>query len=330
MANQDLDLGWSYYTYTPNLGASIAFAVLFIISGLVFCALLLVSTHSHKKFMNRWYESSSMLADVRHYKTSKLCGAHIPMIFGILLEIGGYIARAVSAKNVYLLSPFAIQTVFLLGAPALYAASIYMLFARMAHLMFVENLMLLPPKYNTLLFILGDQASLALQAVGGGMEAGESTRHAGSRIVTAGLFIQIGFFSIFMINEFFFVLRVRSIRGKNKIAGQTSKWIRFNWILIVTSGMILIRSIERAVEFIEGYYGYISGHEWFLYVFDAVPMFLLPVIFCGSMWWLNIYDIQKDSIYLQTSSDLDKSFGASSIDQVSNIDIESTKQQEEI
>lgn len=330
MAHHDLD--WSYYTYTPNLGASIAFAVLFIIFGLVFCAFLWVITNSHRNFISRWYESNAMVADVRHYNTYKLCTAHFPMIFGIVVEVVGYIGRAVSAKHVYSLPPFAIQTVFLLVAPTLYAASIYMLFGRMAHLMFVENLMIMPARYNTLIFVLGDVGSLLLQAAGGGMEAGESTRHTGSKIVTAGLFIQIGFFGIFMINEFLFVFRVRSLRGENKIAGQATKWIRYNWILIVTSGMILIRSIVRTVEFIEGYYGYISGHEWFLYVFDAVPMFLLPVIFCCSMLWLNIYEIQKDSIHLQmqTSNELGKNYTASSIDVVSDIEIDSSKHQEAI
>ncbi|KAL3229568.1 Protein RTA1 [Nakaseomyces bracarensis] len=322
------DDDWSYYTYTPNLGAAIAFAVLFIIFGLIFCGFLWITTNIHKNFITKWYDSNAPISDIRHYSTYKLCTAHLPMIFGVLLEIIGYIGRAVSSRHPEALPPFAIQTVLLLIAPTLYAASIYMLFGRMAHLMFVENLMIMPARYNTLIFVLGDVFSLLLQASGGGLEVSESTRHTGSKIVTAGLFIQIGFFGIFMINEFLFVFRVNSLKGQNKIAGQATKWIRYNWILIVTSAMILLRSIVRTVEFLEGYYGYISGHEWFLYVFDATPMFLLPVMFCGTMLWLNIYEIQKDSIDLQmktSENGIRPSYTVSSIDSVSDIEMVSSK-----
>lgn len=47
--------------------------------------------------------------------------------------------------------------------------------------------------------------------------------------------------------------------------------------LYIVSILILIRSLMRCIEFIQGYDGYIMTHEAFLYCFDAVPMFLAVV-----------------------------------------------------
>lgn len=39
-----------------------------------------------------------------------------------------------------------------------------------------------------------------------------------------------------------------------------------------------MRNIVRTVEYNQGYGGYINGHESYLYVFDAVPMFCAMVV----------------------------------------------------
>ncbi|OXB41328.1 hypothetical protein B1J92_K00715g [Nakaseomyces glabratus] len=312
------DFKFDFYKYTPNLGASIAFAVLFLIAAIIITGQLWILTKSHKQFLTQWMNSPTYYANIRHYNTFKLFAAHIPLIVGCIIEVVGYIARSVSRHDVYSLPPFAVQVVLLLVGPTLYAASIYMVFGRMAHLMFVENLMIMPARFNTVIFVLGDVASLLLQAAGGGMQASASTEKAGSNIVTVGLFIQIAFFGIFMINEFLFVIRVRALRNKNKIASKSNTWIYYNWILIVNSAMILVRSIVRTVEFIQGYDGYITSHEYFLYIFDATPMFLLPLITIVFMMKYNIFEIQRESIQIQ--SELDKDY--ESEDNDSSLDIE--------
>ena len=48
--------------------------------------------------------------------------------------------------------------------------------------------------------------------------------------------------------------------------------------LYLTSVFIMIRSIVRTVEFLQGYKGYIITHEAFLYVFDALLMLCVLVI----------------------------------------------------
>ncbi|CAI4523270.1 ACH_G0022770.mRNA.1.CDS.1 [Saccharomyces cerevisiae] len=48
---------------------------------------------------------------------------------------------------------------------------------------------------------------------------------------------------------------------------------------MLSSILIMVRSIVRLVEFVEGYDGFIISHEYFIYVFDAVPMLLAAIVF---------------------------------------------------
>lgn len=49
-------------------------------------------------------------------------------------------------------------------------------------------------------------------------------------------------------------------------------WLGVMRMLYAVSGLIMIRSIFRLVEYGEGVDGYIMSHEWTAYLFDAVPM----------------------------------------------------------
>ena len=49
------------------------------------------------------------------------------------------------------------------------------------------------------------------------------------------------------------------------------------WSLYVVSILIFIRSIVRMAEYGQGYSGYIISHEWYLFVFDALLMWIAMV-----------------------------------------------------
>ena len=88
---------------------------------------------------------------------------------GRLSEVIGYIARtSLSTKQEHLM-PFIIQSTFVLIAPALMAASIYMLFGRLLVLLDCTSLSIMPSRHNTTIFVTGDTLSFLLQAGGGGL-----------------------------------------------------------------------------------------------------------------------------------------------------------------
>lgn len=61
--------------------------------------------------------------------------------------------------------------------------------------------------------------------------------------------------------------------------------------LQASSGLIIVRSIVRLVEFIQGFDGYIISHEVFIYVFDALPMFLVTVAFCIGSYYGDVFEL---------------------------------------
>ena len=56
-------------------------------------------------------------------------------------------------------------------------------------------------------------------------------------------------------------------------------WKQSLLILYAVSALIMVRSVFRAIEYIMGENGYLLGHEWTLYLFDSVPMFLVTILF---------------------------------------------------
>jgi hypothetical protein len=100
----------------------------------------------------------------------------------------------------------------------------------------------------------------------------------GSHLVTVGLFIQVLFFGLFIVVSCLFHYRI------TKSPTTVSQTIAVNWqrhliVLYVGSALVLLRSVFRIVEYIQGFNGYILDHEIFLYIFDGVLMFVMMVLF---------------------------------------------------
>jgi hypothetical protein len=108
----------------------------------------------------------------------------------------------------------------------------------------------------------------------------------GADIVLAGLWIQIVIFGFFVVLALIFDRRLRAVPTRQS-TDDLLPWKRVMWILYITCAFIMIRNIVRVAEFIEGFQGYIILHEVFLYVFDAVPMLSVVVIF--NIWYPSVF-----------------------------------------
>lgn len=84
------------------------------------------------------------------------------------VQVVGYSARAVNAAETpdWSQIPFIIQTLGPLLAPALYAASIYMLLGRIIGSLRAEHLSFIPVRWLTKIFVFGDVLSFAFQCIG--------------------------------------------------------------------------------------------------------------------------------------------------------------------
>lgn len=100
----------------------------------------------------------------------------------------------------------------------------------------------------------------------------------GEKIVIAGLFIQIFVFGLFMTVALIFHLSIH--RSPTKKSSEILPiWHRHLYTLYIASVLIMVRSVFRAIEYIMGNDGYLLRNEVYLYIFDAVLMLAVLVLF---------------------------------------------------
>ncbi|EEA26719.1 hypothetical protein TMatcc_004996 [Talaromyces marneffei ATCC 18224] len=283
-SSSDGGINFALYRYTPSIAAASVFAIVFLAITIFHCARL-------------WR-----------------CRAYffIPFIIGLLFECAGYIARIFSHFNTTPLGPYIVQTMLILIAPPLFAASIYMTLGRVMVTLDSQQLSIVPVRFLTKIFVVGDVISFLLQCGGGGyMAAGTiGAMNTGANIVVGGLVIQLLFFGFFVVVSAVFHWRVK----KTTPSGRSKSWESIMWALYASCFLILVRSIFRVAEFVEGNDGFIMNREYLLYIFDACLMSLtgivLAVVYPGSFF--GRIDGKRESGLRLMSSDegRSKSYGA--------------------
>lgn len=255
MAGEKFEL----YHYNPSLPAAIAAAVLFLGS---------TSVHAFQMSKNRtWY--------------------WIPFVIGGTFEILGYTFRSISSQDKTAVPPYVGQSLLLLLAPALFAASIYMVLGRIiAMLPNGEKHSLIRRNWMTKIFVIGDVISFMMQGGGGGIlgsaKGDKDKQKLGEHMIVYGLIVQLVFFGFFMVVSLLFWRRYHKgeVVDKTVVANAPEgRWRMLMKVLLFTSMLILVRSIFRVVEYLGGYDGYLLKREMYLYAFDALLMFQVMVLF---------------------------------------------------
>ncbi|KAM0324882.1 hypothetical protein ACHAQA_007848 [Verticillium albo-atrum] len=195
---------------------------------------------------------------------------------GGLFQIIGYATRIVAHNNTAKLMPYAIQNAFILLAPVLYAASIYMTLGRVIRSVHGEAYSIIRARWLTRIFVTGDVLALMTQSGASGLMVMDNMAHIGEIIIVGGLAFHIIIFGIFFTTAAIFHRRM--LRQKQAIP-QDVPWQQMLGMLYGVSALIMARSIFRMVEFIMGFDGYLLSTEWPLFVFDSVPMLAVMVVF---------------------------------------------------
>jgi hypothetical protein len=106
---------------------------------------------------------------------------------------------------------------------------------------------------------------------------------AGEKVVIAGLALQVATFIVFLVACVDFHIRMNNPSTSPSTSTSTgpSTWRSTMRTLYALSGLILFRCVFRLIEYAMGNAAYLIAHEWTLYVFDAVPMTLVLVLFWG-------------------------------------------------
>ncbi|KAK9462296.1 RTA1 like protein-domain-containing protein [Lipomyces oligophaga] len=245
---------WYYYTSVPGN----------VIVALLFLALCIF----HIVFIRR--------------DSAKFC---ISLLIGGIFEFAGYIIRAYCHSHPQSITFYSIQSVLILVAPVLMAATAYMFLGRIISRINGERYSLISRKWLTKIFVTSDIVCFLIQGAGASLLArsdSESQTNTYQKIILAGLALQIIFFGFFITIAVVFHHRMK--RWVSSIESGIH-WQELLISLYAVSFLIILRNIVRAVEFGEGKAGYLLTHEWATFVFDAACMLLVMII---SMSWYHL------------------------------------------
>lgn len=105
-----------------------------------------------------------------------------------------------------------------------------------------------------------------------------SGMNLGNWVITGGLILQIIFFGFFVFVAGIFNYRL-ALHPTNRSSSLNVPWQRYLYVLYGASGLIMIRSTFRVVEYVGGQDGVLLSTEIYLYIFDATLMFLTMILF---------------------------------------------------
>ncbi|SPJ81554.1 related to 7-aminocholesterol resistance protein [Fusarium torulosum] len=273
-----------FFEYLPSKPAAISFVVLFGIVTLAHLVFLFI--------YRAWF--------------------FIPFVLGGICEIFGYFGRAQAHDDPDKAGPFILQNVLLLAGTPFLAATIYMSLRRIATALDSQHLSFISLRWLTKLYVLIDIGCIASQFIGAIIPAsGDADAIAkGRTILIAGLVVQLGALSIFILTSLYLYIRVRQETGPF-LDSSLVRWRRYFRTIEAVTTIMIIRSIVRAVEYLQGPDGFVLGHEVFIYLFDASLMFLVMLLFLvihpgrlvkngtGMKWRGQVQEQEEDHVRLQ-------------------------------
>jgi len=168
-----------------------------------------------------------------------------------------------------------------------------MILGRLVHGLDAEALCVIPRAWMTRIFVTGDVISFVMQAGGGGIQSAGSLDmyELGEKIIIVGLFVQIVVFSIFIVISLTFHRNV-VVRPSLPSLSRIPCCKRHLYVLYAASFLILVRSIFRVIEYLQGNGGYLISHEAFLYIFDTLLMVAVMVIL--AIWYVGDLEHSSD------------------------------------
>lgn len=190
------------------------------------------------------------------------------------VEIAGYVTRYLGSRDLENLTFFIIQTLAILVAPALLAASIYMVLGRLVVLVHAETYLPVRPTWLTKIFVGGDILSFIIQIAGSGMLS--SNFSLGKAIILVGLAIQLIFFGLFVVSAALFYRRLdanpKPTTFRLDACSRKGGWRGVMHVLFLTSALIFIRSVFRFVEFTGDHDSPMMTSEAYIYICDSLLM----------------------------------------------------------
>lgn len=150
--------------------------------------------------------------------------------------------------------PYVIQALFILLAPILFAASVYMFLSRIVHAAGGAANSIVRLEWLTRIFVGGDVLCFLVQAVGGAILAGSDSKKGsdlGKAVILTGLCLQMVIFGFFVVVAAVWHKRMNQGSDEKPGAGDLD-WRKYLTMLYAVSGIITMRNFFRVIEYAMG------------------------------------------------------------------------------
>jgi hypothetical protein len=295
MASDKVD---NIYFYNPSLGASVLFAIIYIIPLI------------YQSYMTFIFPRKAQTPRTNYF---------IPTVIGAALEVAGYATRCASVQKPANIGLYAVSSTIIVIAPVFVCASLYMLLGKLETssdggaknpASFLRGG---SGRWLPWVFLALDILAVLTQGSGSGIASSGnwegSTKDTGIRVLIGGLVLQVVTFATYLVIMVWFHWRARA--EGHQLPHGVRMVMRGVYIagffIMVSAGLTLerkpltvkLRSIYRVFEFAFGIDSYTFTHEWPLYVLEAVPMSvaLLVLGWFHPARWLAVSRLEGEQVY---------------------------------
>jgi hypothetical protein len=176
----------------------------------------------------------------------------IPFVIGGLFEAIGYAARAAAHNDTESKTPYIIQSILILVAPILFAASVYMILGRLILRTDSASYSIIRASWVTKIFVTGDILCFFIQSGGAGMLVKAKDADGfktGENIILGGLILQILIFTFFVVVA---SIWHRRLNAQPTAAASEIPWNKYIMFLYAASVFITVRNLCRVIEYAMG------------------------------------------------------------------------------
>ncbi|KAI0825085.1 RTA1-domain-containing protein [Trametes gibbosa] len=283
----------NFYGYVPDRDVCIIFVVLFSVSAAIH------------------------LVQAVYWRMSWLFAT---AVFAGVAEIVGWSARLWSSYSPFAQDPYIMQLCVTIIAPSPLVAALFILFGRISERLGEHYGRLSPTQYS-IIFLTCDIISLVTQGVGGGIAGSsigtQSEVDLGGNIMLAGIIFQLTSITVFVVLMIEYFVRYLTDRPARKAKKDPAAEESFSFSrgevtpkmrlmiasLLMMTLFLIIRSVYRMIELIDGFTGKIIQTEIYFNVFDGAmvvcAIYTLNILHPG---WLLERVYREPSMMLRAMS----------------------------
>lgn len=185
-------------------------------------------------------------------------------------------------KTPNIAGPFIMQNILILGCAPLLAATVYMTLGRYIRVFQLKDHIIIPPRLMTVLFVTVDLRCFVTQVMGSAAPASGDPKGValGKTLIISGLIAHLAALGLFLVITLISDLMARTSASHGFKLGAVHQLApRYFQVTYCVAGAMLLRSLVRGIEYLQGDGGFVISHEAFVYVFDGVPMVFVAAVY---------------------------------------------------